>query len=127
MTDKQASCARSASKHLLVRLHQLQDHQETEQATHCKRMQDITQEQDSLIWLGWQGVMLPLVGEERSAGGLRVGIRPDKSFLMGSDGRHVEQRANVAGPSACCISSPFCSLSSLSKLPAQHHRDIGHG
>ena len=93
--DKQASGTRSASKHLLVGLHCLQDHQETEQGTHCKRRQDIIQEEDSLIWLGWQGVMSP--GEERSACGLQLGIRPEKRVLTGSHGHHALQHACVVG------------------------------
>lgn len=71
--DKQASGTRSASKQLLVDLHCLQDHQETEQGSHYKRRQNIIQEEDSLIWLRWQGLYRLLLEIRDQLVGFRLG------------------------------------------------------
>ena len=49
------------------------------------------------IRLRWQGVMSPFAGEERSACGLQLGIRPEKRLFIGSHGHHVQQHARVVG------------------------------
>ena len=48
----------SGRQHLLVGLHRLQGHQQTELGTFCWRTKDIIHKRDSLIWMGQVGTGL---------------------------------------------------------------------